>query len=198
MQKTWNPSSEICHKQIQAERRARTSHPCALCHAMLLTAVPRAGGKRLPHPASLLCTPWRCLASAQYISKGDLATLCQQWQEKTRCLSEGESQRNVPKWMSGLPWEGSFKTIDLCCASRPQRVAITKHRALAERISAGITGWHRRSVTPRLSQLTHVHCSLTKTSHLRWTLTSKQQKSKKAAGTSVFYLVCSSFMWLTI
>lgn len=107
-----------------------------------------------------------------------------------RCKSEECPQANA-----GLTLRGVLQVPLPGDVSRPEKVAIMKDQEPAERTSAGVTG----PVTPQCPQRTSARFSLTQLSHLRCTLTLKQQQqSEKAACPSVSYLVCSSFMWFTI
>lgn len=132
VQKIWNSSSEICHNEIQLERRAQTSQPCVLCHTMLLTVlVPQMG-----------------IPSAQYIAStscsGHLATVWQQWQEKTRCISRGGKERNVLKQMPVWSREWSFRSHWLVLHAKAAQGSCSAALARSDgRLSADRhTRWH--------------------------------------------------------
>lgn len=154
-----NSSSEMCHNEIQLERRAQTSQTCVLCHTVLLTVlVPQIGIPAAQHIASTGCS-------------GDPATLWQQWQEKTKCISGGGKERNVLKQTPVLSWEGSSRSHDLCQGS------------------SGLAGWWAHSVTPRSPQRSNPRFSPAKLCHLKWTLPRNNNKPEKQESCMYFSLL---------
>lgn len=144
----------------------------------------------LSHCASDSAPTQMGIPAAQYVASTgcsrDLATLWQQWQEKTGCISGGGKERNVLKQMRVLSWEGSFRRQDLCQGSRGQLQCLTGlAQPLTPRSPCAAT-----YASPQQSSVTSHEPSLGTTTN---------QESNKAACTSVSYsLTCSPFMWLTI
>lgn len=220
LNKIWNSQVPLCCKR-SLESATKCNKYSNMCRKPE-TKVPKSAtirynqrGEHGPHSPAPSATPplwqhsgellpWMWISSAQYIARASCTGTSRQRGSTDRrrqdASLEGKGRETSPSECLACPERVPWRAVDLRCMSRPQRVAATKCWVLAESISAGTAGWHTRSVTPHSPRSTKRRFSQAKLSHLKCTLTLKQQqKSEKAACTSVSYSsLCSPFVWLTI